>query len=928
MIGHALPAAGIAGLIKAALALYHKVLPPTLKCDEPNPELELERTPFYINTETRPWIHGTPDYPRRAGVNAFGFGGINAHAILEEYTGVEEETSVSLMQHWDSEVFILEEDSRASLIEQGRRLQRFLAGAPQVALKDLAYTMNTDLGEKAYRLAIVASSLEDLAAKLERALERLADPQRTQIKDRGGIYYFEQPLGKQGKLAFLFPGEGSQYVNMLSDLCQNFPEVRACFDLVDQAFIKGGRRDHLPSQFIFPPPNGKISTGHATEEDRLWQIEGAVAAVTTANRALLTLLSRLELRPQALLGHSSGEFTALQAAGIMDLGNETLYEECAIDLDTIYQRAVTEQGVPRAALIAVGADSDTASEIIGQSDGNLHIAMDNCPHQTVIAGQEAAVREAIEQMRRQGLIHEVLPFDRPYHTPLFGSYAESLRPFFKRWLVSSPHVPLYSCTTMAPYPADLAEIRELALQHWVRPVEFRRTIEAMYADGARIFLDVGPKGNLTAFVDDILRTRPYLAVASNVPSCSGITQLNHAVALLAAHGIPMQLDYLYERRAPRRLSLKEAVDRVEMQEDTGKAMKLALGLPTLQWSKEPGSKEKGTEVPSGAREQEQESKELRPCDPATRDPQPATCDLRPATCDLSLVMQEYLRTMERFLEVQGEVMQVYLTGDGARVAPDAANLSLSAAAPPHLTPLTVPAPEPPPTVLVDWETGKLEPTYQSTNLPTYQNAEAIGQILLRLVSERTGYPPEMLDLNLDLEADLGIDSIKRVEILGAFQQETGVHLGEKMEQLAALRTLRAMIEFLAREQVSSHKSQVTSDCDSRPATCDLRLAPLPFMEKMVALTPGEALVAQCEISLDTCPFLRDHTLGRQISVTDEELRGLPVMPLTMSIEMMAEAAALLLPERLPIGMKDIRAYRWIVMEERPVTLQITARCKA
>ena len=87
MISHTIPAAGIAGLIKVALSLYHKVLPPTLNCDEPNPEFELEKTHLYINTETRPWIHGSREIPRRAGINAFGFGGVNAHAVLEEYRG-------------------------------------------------------------------------------------------------------------------------------------------------------------------------------------------------------------------------------------------------------------------------------------------------------------------------------------------------------------------------------------------------------------------------------------------------------------------------------------------------------------------------------------------------------------------------------------------------------------------------------------------------------------------------------------------------------------------------------------------------------------------------------------------------------------------------------------------------------------------------
>jgi acyl transferase domain-containing protein len=130
MIGHTMPAAGIAGLIKTALALYHKVLPPTIHCDEPNPELHLEKTPFYVNTEARPWIHGA-DTPRRAGVNSFGFGGINAHVVLEEHSSEKAEAHTHQIQ-WDTEVFILEAESRQKLIDRSGQLKEYLVREPEV----------------------------------------------------------------------------------------------------------------------------------------------------------------------------------------------------------------------------------------------------------------------------------------------------------------------------------------------------------------------------------------------------------------------------------------------------------------------------------------------------------------------------------------------------------------------------------------------------------------------------------------------------------------------------------------------------------------------------------------------------------------------------------------------------------------------------
>ena len=303
MIGHAMPAAGVAGLIKAALALYGKVLPPTLNVDQPNPRLESEKTSFYICTDTRPWIHNSAAAPRRAGVSAFGFGGINAHAVLEESPLADEAAAPSHCAEWETEVCILQGESTADLVRQGERLAGFLGDEPNVSLKDLAYTLNTkisDLGTRSgIRLAIVASSLEDLRKKLGRALGRLADPGCQRIKAADGIYFVAEPLARESKLAFLFPGEGAQYVNMLTDLCVHFPQVRACFDEMDALFAHHAR-GYLPSDFVFPQPAFSDAERKAAE-DGLWQMDIAVEALMTANHALHTLLTGLGIRPDAML---------------------------------------------------------------------------------------------------------------------------------------------------------------------------------------------------------------------------------------------------------------------------------------------------------------------------------------------------------------------------------------------------------------------------------------------------------------------------------------------------------------------------------------------------------------------------------------------------------------------------------------------------
>ena len=211
MISHTMPASGMAGLIKSALALHHKVLPPTLHVENPNPKLGLETSNFYLNTETRPWIHGFSSRPRRAGINAFGFGGINAHAILEEYTGPNR--PAWLQSEWDSELFLLSGATQPDLLAEAHRVLALIENAPEpVNLKNFAWSLSR-LPLQTERMAVIAASREDLINKLGRAIKRLGEERTKQIKDIEGIYWFRDKLAASGKVAFLFPGEGSQYGN-------------------------------------------------------------------------------------------------------------------------------------------------------------------------------------------------------------------------------------------------------------------------------------------------------------------------------------------------------------------------------------------------------------------------------------------------------------------------------------------------------------------------------------------------------------------------------------------------------------------------------------------------------------------------------------------------------------------------------------------
>jgi acyl transferase domain-containing protein/phosphopantetheinyl transferase len=960
MIGHTLPAAGMAGLIKVALSLYHKVLPATIHVSTPNPRLELERTPFYLNAETRPWIHRS-DAPRRAGVNAFGFGGINAHLIVEEYAPGTEPPPIALPDR-DSEVCILRGASRAELVAQAEPLRAQLDAGAERSLHEIARDLNLQdaPSSAAMALAIVASSVEDLGGKLQRAIERLAKPSCRQIKDLSGIYFSEAPLTREGKLAFLFPGEGAQFVNMLEDLCVHFPQVRRCFDEMD-AVMAHRTRGGVPSQLVFPPPAFSDEERQAAER-RLFQMESAIEAVITANHALYTLLSDLGIRPDAMVGHSTGEYSAMRAAAMLD---EACYGDHLRRLNRLYETSSTE--VPTdVTLLAVGAGRAKVEAVLADVSGELYVAMDNCPHQVVVVGERSAADRAVEELQRRGYLFEALRFDRGYHTPLFSRFSDTLRDFQNEWIVAPPRLPLYSCTSVAPFSNDLDDIRRISLDHWMRPVEFTRTIERMHADGVRLFVEVGPRGNLTAFIGDILGDRPHVAVAASVMRRSGIEQLNHLLAILAMHGVPMRMDALYERTAARR-----AVGAADAQRQSGR-MKLATGFPAMEVSAETagrlqsarasaqtpraGSPPKGVSAPPAAPASPVDDPSIATPHAgngsdrharngsALQDPPPNGPDGGAATDGADGVLSAYLRTMEQFLNVQQLVMTQALTGAAdthvpqvpqprvaAATLPAVADTVASVAATPPASaerrPAVVAPPRPEPSAVRP--VVKAPSVHAPVAGPARLDKSALQSVLLQLVAEKTGYPVEMLDVSADVEADLGIDSIKRIEILGAFQQKTAVNLRDRMEQVSSRKTLRDMIDVLGEIAAATEPARAASGPDSSAASRDagdaVSIPPYPFLNELVSLTPGEELVALCHASVERYPFLRDHTFGREVSLTNPDLIGWTIMPLTMSMEILAEGGAMLMPGRRLVGMRDIRTHRWIALEVPLVSLRVSAR---
>ena len=849
MIGHTKSTAGLAGLIKVALALHHKVLPPTLGVETPNQALRLPDSPFHANTETRPWIHRTPEHPRRAGVSALGFGGTNFHVVMEEYTGdFLSHLDKASFQEWPSELIVWKANSRQALLEAIGPLEKVLSQGAKPALGDLAFTLSkideqtkSPKNVSLLRLALVATSLEDLRQKLGWTREVLSNSNPV-VHDPRGIYFSEQPLGLQGKVAFLFPGQGSQYLNMLWDLTIQFHEVRALFERSNRIL-----KDRLPkalSTFIFPPPTFSEDEKNSTER-ALAQAHIAQPAMGTADLAMFHLLKSLGIKPDMVAGHSYGEYVALCAAGVLS-------EDDLIALSEARGRFIVEAaGAEPGTMAAVNAGIETVSEALRGIEG-VWIANLNAPEQTIISGTQSAVEETVKRFKSSGIRARLIPVACAFHSPIVSRARERFREFLSGIEFTIPNSEVYSNTTARPYPKEPEAIAQQLVQHLVSRVEFIREIEAMYEDGARIFVEVGPGRVLSGLVDQIIGDWPHLTVTSNQSGRSGLVQLHHCLGQLAVHGVPIKMDRLYQGRSLGQIDLK-ALEKGIHQANLSPTTWLVNGARAKPMKEVSASDSAQTTRPiqlTIAKEQAvaasaEPQKEQAPTSPhpvSQTDVQPTSSISRsggpikksfdspsPSGDGATQVMLQYQQLMNRFVDTQKNVMMTYLqntrgdvnlhdealqnTVQGESVLPTSSQQDFH-------TPLTHDQPDVPsheaspeqtpatPSTLPETPAGASD--FPSAEEDIFADPQVLTSRLLQIVSERTGYPEEILDMDLDLEADLGIDSIKRVEIVGNFMQlvfppDKGGLPGER-EDLSGMKTLRGIIDSIERHRGSIGKS--------------------------------------------------------------------------------------------------------------------------
>ena len=838
LLGHTKAAAGLVGVLKAMLACQHRVLPPHRGAEEPLEALLAEDSPVYLLDRPTPWLD-VPGRPRRAGVSAFGFGGTNFHAVVEEYRPATSPVPPGAVD-WPAELLVVTAKDRLEMTARLHRLLGILPTTSPPPLRDFAFSLALEATggpPEALRLAAVVTQWEGVKDCFQGTLAHLEDGAALPAE----VSLEEGELVTKEAVAFLFPGQGSQYPGMVREAALYLPEMAEAVELLDRTMARGGAEVVSPK--IYPPASHSPQIA-ARRRRALAATEIAQPALAAVGLGLLRVLTRLGVKPGAVAGHSFGEFLALHAAGV--LGAEDL-------LAVARHRGRLMADAAPGSMIAVGAPAEALGDALARHS-KVVLANRNSPRQSVLSGPPEAVEGLAEELRGEGINVTPLPVSGAFHSPAMATASKHLGAVLQTLSLGPPRCPVVSNAKAEPYPQEPSAVEALLREHLLQPVDFEGTVESLYGGGARIFVEVGPRNVLGRLVRQILGDRPHLTVALDEEG--RLEDVLGAFARLTTAGVPIDLPALFDGRPVRRLDLYQPLGedrRSHWWVDGGRV-----------WQ------EGAEERPVGKRRlRDQNSLPAQPL-PAVAHRDAATA--APDSAATLAAYSEYQQTMRQFLQLQEKVMGEFLhptghstghstshftggerreqdgeqswgqgvgagrgglrgallremgdgeTGDGElgdrKTGPALSALEPDAAATGgRLGELAS----------ISSRKGNSSEGTPNGGAPNggIQEAltrERLSELLLSLVSAHTGYPRDFLDLEQDIEAELGIDSIRRLSILSALLKRLPESLSHQLQssvdELSRSRSLAVLIDaVLLRGEVPSEAAEAASSSGRLP----------------------------------------------------------------------------------------------------------------
>jgi acyl transferase domain-containing protein/acyl carrier protein/NAD(P)-dependent dehydrogenase (short-subunit alcohol dehydrogenase family) len=540
-IGHLKSAAGAAGILKAMFALKDRELPPSLNFARPNPNFDFDKSPFYVNTELKPWEVKSGN-ARRAAISAFGFGGTNFHVVMEEYIpgriAGERKVSISVPESGLEAVppaalkaplrgaLVLGSDSETGLVKRLRALQQEVADGKVPAV---APPLESDLRAEV-RLAIDYGNADELTDKIGKALKAFEENQAARWKALRpkGIFLGKGP---SPKVAFLFTGQGSQYVNMLRTLRESEPIVTNVYEEADRTMEPLLGKPITSCIYLDESDEAAL----AAAENGLKQTAITQPAVLATETALARLLGAYGIVPDMVMGHSLGEYGALVAAGAITF--EEALKAVSARGNEMTRCALDDNGM----MAAVFGPIDKIEKILSTVDDYVVIANINSSKEAVIGGTTSGIEKAMAAVRDAGYVARALQVSHAFHTRIVAPAGDSLAKILATMNLRPPVIPIVTNVTGEFYPMGPGVVPEmigLLGKQVSSPVQFIKGLNTLYAAGARLFVEMGPKRILYGFVEDVLGEREgVVSLFTNHPRIGDAASLNLALCGLYAAGL-------------------------------------------------------------------------------------------------------------------------------------------------------------------------------------------------------------------------------------------------------------------------------------------------------------------------------------------------------------------------------------------------------
>ena len=836
-IGHTMGASGMASLIKASLEIETGQMPAMFGLQTPLPIVAQNASVIQAATAPLAIRHTTRDGRRFAAVSSCGKG-LAYHILLErgEKVPISERTpepvaekrpvvvaatpaaEVSLASAGQPLDWRIHRLGAATPGELGAKLQQALADCPK-AFSTTAAAQFTPADQS--RMAIVAGNTEMFAKKLQMAAKQFANPDAQPVLEQQGCFYRQVPASHP-RIAFLFPGQGSQYAGMLRELVRDIPAAASAMREIDAVMAARGYQTF--SQMVWENP-GQLGAN-------IWVTQ---IAMLLADLIVHAAIADFGIRPDLIASHSYGEFAALTAAGVWDIEGVITAARARYD-------AIEVTPTARGSLMATTAAPQLIEQLAATLADCAYIANYNAADQTVIGGRNDTLKKMAELLGARGHKTQLLSVPCPYHTPLMAGSGEILKRTLDTLRLQPPRVPLLSSVTNR-YVAEPLDIRANLAAQLTTPVRYVDLVNRIADEQETVFVEVGPQQALTKLNRRILEGRKVLGIIGcDNPKHPGVEQLLNVRAMLECLGVFDQQQAAQPSQARPAVTAAVAISKPEK----GTIGHFDATQRRIEKMRQAATKGGQKTV---ARNDSAPPTAPKPADGAMKPGRPSESAPAARNGDHAAHSKGLPQSAR---PAMSQPSPIAAAPRPAPPIPVAAHRAPVAPAAPASAPRDMP---------VARQTAPVAPASATPSHaagPSLDPAE-LEKFLINFVVEQTGYPPEVVELDADLEADLGIDSIKKAQLFGELAEYFDVQPTENMT-LDDFPTLRHVMNFLSGAQTKG------TPTNGAPAVA----ASAPVVAASPALAPLEMPIERQAAPVAPAPATPSHAAGPSLDPAELE----------------------------------------------------------